>query len=120
MPGKNPALKPAHMKGSAIMSYHQCHYHGDHMHSSRVNVGHMFICEPGGRGPTALVHGSHGQWHFWPEGETSVLPPRCHVTFLCGSDSEDAVSSGEEGKAGGKPALWGLRVWTLCKARDLL
>lgn len=41
MPGKNPALNPAHRKGSAITSYHQCHYHEDHMHSSWVNVGHV-------------------------------------------------------------------------------
>lgn len=103
MPGESPAWPPAHRKGSKIMSYHQCHYHEDHMHPSRMcSCAHH---ESEGRGPTPLVHGSHGQWHLRPQGETSVSPPRCLATFLCGSQSEDSVPRREGGKAGGKPSL---------------
>lgn len=34
-----------------ITSYHPCHYHGNHMAPSRVNVEHVFICECGERSP---------------------------------------------------------------------
>ena len=96
--------EPSPQEGSVITSYHQCHHREDHMAPSRrawdacssVNLG---------EGATELAHGSHGQGHFWPQGGTSMSPPRCHATFLCGSESEDSVPRQEGGKAGGKPSL---------------
>ena len=64
-----------------ITSYHQCHYRKDHTAPFRVNMGHMFICEHGGRGPDALIHGPRGQRHLWPQGETFLSPPRFHATL---------------------------------------
>lgn len=104
MPGKSPAWPPGHRTGSKIMSYHQCHYHEDHMHSSWGNMGHVLNVKVKGG---AHSSSSRISWagHLWPQGETSVSPARCLATFLCGSETEESVPRQEGGKVGGEPTL---------------